>query len=213
MATRGDAPGRKGEVSNVNGDLRGKLAGSSPTGEDTGERDPTAGDGLETGDSVDSDIEVDDTDANLLIAIAEMDAEAAEAYRIAAEHTDEVHFRTKLEEFRGDHLRHVAAINRLLDDAGIAEVSTELDEESSALTMLAASMGVMGSRAALLTMLANERLTEATYQAVLELPFEEEVTRILEAHLSDEKRHLQWLAEQEPHVRNDEDQVEAGLDV
>src|SRR5688500_3249025 len=46
----------------------------------------------------------DDSDLNLLIAMAELDAEAAEAYRIAAESTDQVRLRTKLEEFRNDHL-------------------------------------------------------------------------------------------------------------
>jgi rubrerythrin len=150
-------------------------------------------------------IEIDDSDVNLLVALAEMDAEAAEAYRIAAEHTDEVHFRAKLEEFRGDHLRHVEAINRLLDEASVAEVSTELDEDSSAVTMLAASMGVMGVRASLLMMLANERLTLATYQAVSELPFEEGVAQLVSEHLADEERHLEWLVEQEPTVGPEED--------
>src|SRR5690242_7818796 len=72
-------------------------------------------DGLEEDDS-------DDSDLNLLIAMAELDAEAAEAYRIAAEYTDQVHLRTKLEEFRADHLRHVEMFNRLLTEAGVLEV-------------------------------------------------------------------------------------------
>jgi rubrerythrin len=153
--------------------------------------------------------EMDDSDLNLLVALAEMEAEVAEAYRIAAEHTDEVHFRTKLEEFRGDHLRHLERINDLLDDAGVAEVSTELDEQSSAITMLAASMGVMGVRASLLTMWSNESLTHATYKAVLELPFLDDVGRLLEEHLADEQRHIEWLTEQQAHVAPDDDQVES----
>jgi rubrerythrin len=153
--------------------------------------------------------EEDDSDLNLLIALAELDAEAAEAYRIAAEYTDQVHFRTKLEEFRSDHLRHVENFNRLLTDAGAPEVSTELDEESSAVTMLAASMATMGARAALLAMVANEQLTNATYQAATELPFEEDVARILKEHLTDEQRHLEWLSEQETRVGDDELDAEA----
>ncbi|HMI83039.1 MAG TPA: ferritin-like domain-containing protein [Polyangiaceae bacterium] len=156
-----------------------------------------------------ADDESDDSDLNLLIALAELDAEAAEAYRIAAEYTDQVHFRTKLEEFRADHIRHVETFNRLLSEAGAPEVSIELDEESSALTMLAASMGTMGVRAALLAMIASEQLTNATYQATTELPFEEDVARILEEHLTDEQRHLEWLNEQESRVRDDELLAEA----
>jgi rubrerythrin len=153
--------------------------------------------------------EVDDSDLNLLVAMAELDAEAAEAYRIAAQNTDQVHLRTKLEEFRGDHLRHVATLNDLISDAGGPEVSTELDEESSAMTMLAATMGSMGVRAALLAMIANEQLTNTTYQAAAELPFEEDVARVIEEHLADEQRHLQWLTEQGERVRDDELEDEA----
>ena len=148
--------------------------------------------------------EVDDSDLDLLTAMAELDAEAAEAYRIAAENTDQVHLRTKLEEFRGDHLRHVEALNELITDAGGAEVSIDLDEESSAVTMLAASMAPMGLRAALLTMMANEQLTNTTYRAAAELPFEDEVASLVEQHLADEQRHLEWLTEQVERARNDE---------
>ena len=157
-------------------------------------------------EEVDED-ETDDADLDLLVALAELDAEAAEAYRIAAENTDDVTLRVKLEVFRGDHLRHVETLNRLLAEAGGPEVSTELDEASSAVTMLAASMGTMGVRAALLAMIANEQLTNATYRAATELPFEDDVAKILEEHLADEQRHLQWLSEQETRVG------ESGLDV
>jgi rubrerythrin len=164
-------------------------------------------------DLEDEDVEddTDDSDLNLLIAMAELDAEAAEAYRIAAEYTDQVHLRTKLEEFRADHLRHVEDFNRLLSDAGAPEVSTELDEESSAVTMLAASMGTMGLRATILAMIANEQLTNASYRAAAELPFEEDVARILKQHLSDEQRHLQWLSEQESRARDEELDAEADV--
>ena len=146
--------------------------------------------------------EVDDSDLNLLIAMAELDAEAAEAYRIAAQSTDQVHLRTKLEEFRNDHLRHVDVLNGFIAEAGGPDVSTELDEESSALTMLAASLGTMGLRAALLAMIANEQLTNTAYQAASELPFEEDVAGVLAQHLADEQRHLEWLTEQEERVRD-----------
>jgi rubrerythrin len=78
-------------------------------------------------DSESEDDVEDDSDLNLLIALAELDAEAAEAYRIAAENTDQVHLRAKLEEFRADHLRHVETFNQLISDAGGPEVSIELD--------------------------------------------------------------------------------------
>jgi|RhiMethySRZTD1v2_1073278.scaffolds.fasta_scaffold07431_3 rubrerythrin len=157
----------------------------------------------------DVDVE-DDDDLNLLVAMAELDAEAAEAYRIAAEYADDPLLRAKLEEFRADHLRHVETFNRLLTNAGVAEVPADLDEDSSAVTMLAASMGSMGVRAALMAMIANEQLTTAMYEAAMELPFEDEVARILEVHMADEQRHLDWLSEQETRAGNEELDAEAG---
>ena len=154
-------------------------------------------------DELDSE-EIDDAELNLLIAMAELDAEAAEAYRIAAEYTDQVHLRSKLEEFRSDHIRHVDALNGLIAEAGGPEVSTELDEESSAVTMLAASLGTMGLRAALSAMIANEQLTNTAYQAATELAFEKDVASLLAQHLADEQRHLDWLTAQEGRVRDDE---------
>jgi rubrerythrin len=176
-----------------------------PLGSDEDELETSArdGDGEEEEDEL-ADDENGDSDSNLLIALAELDAEAAEAYRIAAENTDQVHLRTKLEEFRSDHIRHVANLNNLISAAGGPAVSTELDEESSAVTMLAATMSTMGVRAGLLAMIANEQLTNTTYQTAAELPFEDEVAQVIEQHLADEQRHLEWLTEQEEHVRDDE---------
>ena len=163
------------------------------------------------GDGELEQVEVDDdSDLNLLVAMAELDAEAAEAYRIAAEYTDSPAFRAKLEEFRADHLRHVETFNRLLTMAGVAEVPADLDEDSSAVTMLAASMGTMGVRPALMAMIANEQLTNAMYEAAMDLPFEDEVARILGLHMIDEQRHLDWLSEQETRVGPDDVDAEAG---
>jgi len=174
-----------------------------PLDDDDDDDDETSeldGDTEEEDDELASE-EIDDAELNLLIAMAELDAEAAEAYRIAAENTDQVHLRSKLDEFRGDHIRHVDALNGLIAEAGGPEVSTELDEESSAVTMLAASLGTMGPQAALLAMIANEQLTNTASQAATELPFEEDVAMLLAQHLADEQRHLDWLTEQEGRVR------------
>jgi len=99
-------------------------------------------------------------------------------------------------------------IPTLLAEAGEPGVYDDLDDQSSALTMLAASMSQMGARQALLGMLANEQLTNMNYRAVAELPFEDAIADIIERHLADEERHLAWLRDQEPHLRDGEDDVE-----
>jgi rubrerythrin len=182
-----------------------------PTGDDESpyeEAEESNLDGFGEEDALADEDTIEDADMAVLVALAELDAEAAEAYRIAAENTDQVHLRAKLEEFRQDHLRHVETFNRLFAEAGEPGVSVDLDEQSSALTMLAQSLSQMGPRQALLGMLANEQLTNVNYRAVAELPFDDMIADILEQHLSDEERHLDWLRAQEPHVGDDGNEAE-----
>jgi rubrerythrin len=61
-----------------------------------------------------------------------------------------------------------------------------------------------------MAMIANEQLTTAMYEAAMELPFEDEVARILEVHMADEQRHLDWLSEQETRAGDDELDIGAG---
>ena len=76
--------------------------------------------------------------------------------------------------------------------------------------MLAAAMDGMGDRAALLTMIGNEQLTNSAYPIALELPFEEDVLRVLQRNAADEERHLAWLLGEEKRMR--ESGAEVGLE-
>jgi rubrerythrin len=161
--------------------------------------------GEEAPDEVDDDDDVEDESGlDILVALAELDAEAATAYRIGASAVDDPEIRTKLEEFAADHVGHIRTLNRLLADAGAPEVSIDdLDEGSSAITMLAAAVAGMGDRATLMALIGNEQLTNSAYPNAMDLPFEEEeVLRIFERHATDERRHLEWLLENERILRD-----------
>jgi rubrerythrin len=149
----------------------------------------------------DEDDDDDRSDADVLIALGELDAEAAQAYRIVAASVEDPAIRSKLEEFADDQVRHVETINRLLSGGDTPEISVELDEGSSAMTMLAAAVGGMGDHAALLNLIGNEQLTNSAYPMAMELPFEEEIAQVLARHTADQQRHLQWLIQQEARVR------------
>ena len=190
---------------------------TSPNVEETEELDLEASesDGLESEEEDEGDPSDDDTtDRDVLIALGELDAEAAEAYRIVADGIDDPTIRAKLEEFAQDHQRHVDSINALLSagdgEDGEGVISTDLDEGSSSITMLAAAMDGMGDRAALLTMIGNEQLTNSAYPTALELPFEEDVLQVLQRNAADEERHLAWLLGQEKLMR--ESGAEVGLE-
>jgi hypothetical protein len=181
--------------------------------EETTEQSEAAEQGEEEEDEEEDETEEDDddrSDADVLIALGELDAEAAMAYRIVAASIEDQVIRSKLEEFADDHLKHVETINRLLSDGDIPEIATELDEGSSAMTMLATAVAGMGDRAALLTLIGNEQLTNSAYPMAMDLPFEEDIAQVLARHTADEQRHLQWLIQQEAKVR--ETGAEVGVD-
>lgn len=151
----------------------------------------------ETEDS--NEIESDDEtsvlvrEANELIAVAELDREAAAAYHIAAEHIADPKMREQLMSFRDDHLRHVSDIESLLKQRDMDLPGDEARAESSAIAALALAAREMGTRAALLAMISNERLTNGTYESALLVTTDEEARALLERNLGDERRHLRWL--------------------
>jgi rubrerythrin len=53
----------------------------------------------------------------------------------------------------------------------------------------------LGAKGLLVAMIANEMLTNGTYQTALELPCPDEVRKLLERNFADEQRHLRWLLE------------------
>jgi len=128
-----------------------------------------------------------------LMALAQLDQEAAAAYELAAEHIVADDVREQLIAFRDDHLDHVRDIATLLEDRGIDLPEYGAMADSSAVAALAVAAGQMGTRAALLAMISNERLTNGTYESALLVTTDEEARGLLECNLADERRHLAWL--------------------
>ncbi len=143
--------------------------------------------GLDPGESPE-EREVDE-----LIAIAELDREAAAAYEVAAAGVPSQEARDRLMQFRGDHLRHVVGIGVLLHARGVSLPEEPGRAETSAMADLAAAAVEMGTKAALLAMIGNERLTNGTYEAALLVVTDEDARAVLRRNLADEQRHLKWL--------------------
>jgi competence ComEA-like helix-hairpin-helix protein len=136
------------------------------------------------------------TELEVLTALGELDAEAAEAYRLAAEGSDDEEVRRALDAFRGDHLRHVDDLNGLIRSLGGEEVSKQLDDLTSALIMVTAAVSPLGTRAAILAMTASEELTNSVYSTALDLMWDEKALPVIQRNYADEQRHLAWLLAQ-----------------
>lgn len=154
------------------------------------------GPGLD-GDARASD-EVDpesDDEVETLTALSQLDAEAAVGYQVAIDECDVQDLRDTLEGFRADHLRHVQDLNECVRRLGGEPVDGVPDPDDSALVRFIEAVGPLGTRALLLAMIANEQLTNATYDTALEFVSEPEARKTVERNFDDEQRHIRTLTD------------------
>jgi competence ComEA-like helix-hairpin-helix protein len=128
-----------------------------------------------------------------LSGLAELDAGAAAAYAAAAASTQDAQIAGQLSSFEGDHRRHVRELNAFIEQAGGEPVAEEPTGSDSLLSRLTDSAAALGASGLIVAMIANEMLTNGSYQTALELPFGPEIRKVLESNHGDEERHLHWL--------------------
>lgn len=140
------------------------------------------------------DLESDEV-LDSLMALAQLDGEAAVAYQIAIDQLDVPFLRDLLERFRGDHLRHVRDLNEVIERLGGAPIEAAPEPDESVLVRFTEAVGILGPHAVVLAMTANEQLTNATYETALEVAVESDMRPLIERNLEDERRHLGTLLE------------------
>ncbi|HLV64412.1 MAG TPA: helix-hairpin-helix domain-containing protein [Polyangiaceae bacterium] len=137
--------------------------------------------------------EEDEDEIRTLVALAQMDAEAAAAYEAAAELVFDDELKEALRAFGSDHARHVTDIGRCLDKLGESTEFATPPPEESVFALLTSAVSALGPRAAVLSLVGNERFTNATYETALEFVSNPEARALLEKNFEDEQRHLAWL--------------------
>lgn len=181
------------------GDLSNKASARAGSGKRTGNgqgppKAPSTRKAEERGETADrEDLEgLRETAA----ALAQMDLEAAAAYDIAAAILDDIpEVAKKLRAFAEDHRRHVTGLGQLLERRGLEPSAVAPDPDTATLALLTSAMGALGTKPALLALLSSEQLTNAAYEAAIELAVHEDARALFERHLEDEQRHLRWIAE------------------
>jgi rubrerythrin len=125
--------------------------------------------------------------------LARFDADALAAYEVALRHVDDEAVREKLSGFRLDHARHVQDYNALIGEKGGEPVSLEPKVKGTVLKSLTAASSSLGTRAALMAMLGNEQLTNATYEVMLRMKWPAEVRELIKKNREEERQHLAWM--------------------
>lgn len=132
----------------------------------------------------------------LLVSLVRLNAAAADAYDIVADCADQDDVRNQLTTFRDQHRRHIIELQDLLR-AREAELPPLEGEEGSLFRTLAELVEPLGIDYAIDTLIANEHVTNASYQAALEYDWEVEEAVVLHGHFADEQQHFEWLCAQE----------------
>jgi competence ComEA-like helix-hairpin-helix protein len=147
-----------------------------------------------------------DLQLETLTALAQLDLEAAAAYELCAEYIVDRELRAQLLGCRSDHQRHVRDLNQLIADLEGEPLPLDADVHDSVLLKLVGAVSALGLKPAILSMLATEQLTNASYENALELPIDAETIAVLERNFADEQRHVRaldalstraWLNEEE----------------
>lgn len=136
------------------------------------------------------------TDSKQIISdlsdLIEIDYDAIAAYQSAIEQMDNMEYKAKLTDFLGDHKRHVEELGKVVRNAGGTPPTG-----GDAMVILTKGKvliaGLVGDKAILMAMNANEKVTNAKYEEAMENIYPEQIQAVVRRGLADERRHKSWL--------------------
>lgn len=135
----------------------------------------------------------DDKQLSKLRDLAQLEVDAIGLYDAAIQRIDAPLVRDKLSEFRVDHVRHVQDLSSEIMRLGGSKIASEPDLKGAALRGFTAATSMLGTKAALLAMQANEEITTRSYESALKFQWAPEVRVLIEKNYADEARHLAWI--------------------
>jgi len=128
-----------------------------------------------------------------LTSLAHLDVDAIGTYDAAIARCQDEEVRSKLAGFRLDHVRHVQDLNAVLGKLGGQQVALEPDLKGVVLKTATSVTSMLGTEGALVSMMGNEGLTNASYELGLRMDWSAEERALLEKNRKDERIHLAWI--------------------
>lgn len=136
--------------------------------------------------------------------LVELDFDAVEAYEAAIQRLKDETSRSKLNEFKADHERHIRDLSDALNRHGIT--APNRGDAKRVLTKGKVVMGqIAGDRGILQAMKTNEDDTNAAYERASnrnDLP--PEILSLVERGLADERRHRDWIIQRVEFLKGSE---------
>jgi uncharacterized protein (TIGR02284 family) len=128
-----------------------------------------------------------------LIDLCQLDIDASNAYEQAIKNVDDANIRQKLEQFRGDHERHVNDLSSHIRRHGGEPPEHKPGVKGFVLQGFTAIRSAIGTESALKAMRSNENLTNRTYADALEWDTPDDVKQLIRKNYEDEQRHLRYI--------------------
>jgi uncharacterized protein (TIGR02284 family) len=136
---------------------------------------------------------------SLLEDLIQLDYDAADAYQAAIDRLENSSYRTRLAEFKRDHLRHITELGDILSSMGRTPPK-EGDMKALLTKGKVVIAGLMGDEAILQAMRTNEADTNTAYERAVDFKGLQASTRsVLQHGLADERRHCEWILQQLKH--------------
>lgn len=133
-----------------------------------------------------------DTIIEKLSDVVELDFDAIEAYKAAIERLEKSDYKTTMRKFLADHERHVKDLSEVIRrEGGDPPKSGDLKQILTKGQVVIG--GLAGDQAILKAMKMNEEQTNSMYEDMVNEDFPEDVHKLLQDGLEDERRHRQWL--------------------
>jgi uncharacterized protein (TIGR02284 family) len=132
---------------------------------------------------------------SLLEDLIQLDYDATDAYQAAIDRLENSSYRTRLAEFKRDHLRHITELGEILSNMGRTPPK-EGDMKALLTKGKVVIAGLMGDEAVLQAMRTNEADTNTAYERAVNFKGLQPNTReVLQRGLEDERRHCEWILE------------------
>lgn len=122
--------------------------------------------------------------------LIQLDFDAIVSYHHAIEHCDDAHVRYDLEQFRGDHARHITDLGRVIRALDGTPIEAHRDLKGLVLEGLTTVRSLGGTLAALRAMRTNEKLTNRTYRQAASCALAPLARVVIDQNFADEQRHL-----------------------
>lgn len=124
--------------------------------------------------------------------LMQLDYDTIAAYQSAIERLDNPALKNKLTEFMGDHEQHVQELGQAIRNEG-GTPPTAGDARQILTQGKAVIASLMGDKAILMAMRANEVITNARYAETVESRHANDIQTLLQRGLADERRHKAWM--------------------